>query len=118
MTIQLYGISNCSTVKKARVFLEEHGIAYQFNDFKKTPPDTALLTSWLEVLDLATLINKRGTTWRKLTETEQAQALQQDSAIALMQAYPSIIKRPVLVSDAITTVGFQEANYTKMLIAE
>lgn len=107
----LYGIPNCSTVKKARTWLDQQSCLYTFIDFKKQAPDADLIQTWLRDVPLATLLNKRGTTWRKLTAEEQARAEQTDAAIALMMAHPSIIKRPVLVHEGHTQVGFSEEAY-------
>lgn len=107
----LYGIPNCSTVKKARTWLDEHSHLYTFVDFKKQAPTAELIETWLKDVPLATLINKRGTTWRKLSADEQASAEQTDAAIALMIAHPSIIKRPVLVHAGHAQVGFSDAAY-------
>ena len=82
MTI-LYGITNCATVKKARLWLDENNIAYQFVDFKKTPPTAEQLKYWLASIPLDTLINKRGTTWRKLTPEQQAFEQKVNDTIAL-----------------------------------
>ena len=93
----IYGIPNCDTVKKARNWLAEHGIAAEFVDFKKTPPAPDLIEAWLGDIDVAVLLNKRGTTWRKLDEAQQARAATREGAVALMAAQPSLIKRPVLL---------------------
>jgi len=82
MTTTLYGITNCDSVKKARAKLKEAGADYQFCDFKKTPPDAAQIGRWLQQIELAQLLNKRGTTWRKLSVAEQAQAASEGGAIA------------------------------------
>ncbi|MBP6115585.1 MAG: arsenate reductase [Neisseriaceae bacterium] len=107
----LYGIPNCSTVKKARTWLDAQSILYTFVDFKKQAPTAELIQSWLQDVPLTTLINKRGTTWRKLSPEEQASAEHADAAIALMITNPSIIKRPVLVHAEHTQVGFSEDAY-------
>lgn len=107
----IYGIPHCGSVKKARSWLAAHGIDATWVDFKKTPPDEALLASWLEQIDLARLINRKGTTWRKLTDAEQAQADTKAGAIALMMAHPSVIKRPVLSHNEQHYVGFDSAMY-------
>lgn len=114
MTTILYGIPNCDTVKKARSWLAERGVAYEFSDFKKTPPTPELIQTWLEQQPLTVLLNKRGTTWRKLSEAEQAEAESVAGAVALMCRYPSIIKRPVLVDSGRVLVGFQAAEYEEV----
>ena len=107
----IYGIPNCDTVKKARNWLAEHGIAAEFVDFKKAPPAPDLIEAWLGDIDVAVLLNKRGTTWRKLDEAQQAQAATREGAVALMAAQPSLIKRPVLQTPQGYIVGFDEAAY-------
>ncbi|QEY24618.1 arsenate reductase [Neisseria animalis] len=109
--IKLYGIPNCDTVKKARTWLVDNGIDYEFVDFKKHAPDEALLTAWLQQVSLEILLNKRGTTWRKLSEAEQQEAQTQQGAIRLLAANPSMIKRPVLEKDGSVRVGFSAENY-------
>ncbi len=107
----MYGIPNCDTVKKARHWLAEHGIAAEFVDFKKAPPAPDLIEAWLGDIDVAVLLNKRGTTWRKLDEAQQAQAATREGAVALMAAQPSLIKRPVLSQNGRFYAGFQAAIY-------
>ena len=107
----IYGIPNCDTVKKARNWLAEHGIAAEFVDFKKTPPAPDLIEAWLGDIDVAVLLTKRGTTWRKLDEAQQARAATREGAVALMAAQPSLIKRPVLSQNGRFYAGFQAALY-------
>ncbi len=109
--ITVYGIPNCSTVKKARDWLSSHQIDYVFHDFKKSGIDAARLNDWLDQLPLDKLINRQGTTWRKLDEAARQQAATREGAIALMQGNPSLIKRPVLVKDSGIMLGFTEALY-------
>jgi arsenate reductase len=107
MSIVLYGIPNCDTVKKARAWLAGQGVAYAFHDFKKlgVPPDR--LDHWLAALGSARLVNRQGQTWRKLDAGQQAAAGDEAGARALMLAQPSVIKRPVVEWDAASvTVGF------------
>ncbi|MCS4533751.1 arsenate reductase [Neisseria montereyensis] len=107
----LYGITNCNTVKKARTWLDENHVGYEFVDFKKSPPDEALIKRWLKDIDLAVLLNKRGTTWRKLNSEQQAAAETEEGAIQLMVENPSLIKRPVLNHNGHFQAGFQTASY-------
>lgn len=109
--ILLYGIPNCDSVKKARAWLQEHNIAFEFVDFKKQAPNAALIESWLNSIPLETLLNKRGTTWRKLSDAEKAQADTLAGAIALMVSQPSIIKRPILSLNQQHYAGFQAELY-------
>lgn len=112
--MKLYGIPNCDTVKKARVFLQEKGVAYEFVDFKKKPPDAALLETWLQSVPLETLLNKRGTTWRKLDAAVQAEAAEAAGAVRVMAENPSVIKRPVLEKDGAVYVGFSADLYAEI----
>lgn len=116
MTI-LYGIPNCDTVKKARTWLAENNIGYEFVDFKKTPPDAALIERWLKDIPLETLLNKRGTTWRKLNSEEQAAAASTNGAVELMAANPSLIKRPILCHHDRYSAGFQADGYAKLFLS-
>lgn len=111
--IRLYGIPNCDTMKKARLWLEGHGIAYQFHDYKKLGVDEALLRTWVNELGWEALLNRRGTTWRKLP-AEVRDAIDEAGAIRLMRENPSIIRRPVLDRDGHRHVGFSEAEYASL----
>lgn len=94
--LKLYGIVNCNTVKKARDWLDNHQIAYQFHDFKKQGVSTELLNVWLAQFSHENLINRAGLTWRVLDEITKNTILDNASAAILMQAKTSLIKRPVL----------------------
>jgi arsenate reductase len=108
----VYGIPNCDTVKKARVWLEEHGVTFEFYDFKKAGVSTALLQDWLKDVTLDELINRRGTTWRALSEDMKGEASSTAGAIALMIHKPSIIKRPVVVVNGrVKMLGFAVEQY-------
>ncbi len=110
--IVVYGIPNCDTVRKARVWLEEHDVPFEFHDFKKAGVSTALLQDWLKDVSLDELINRRGTTWRGLSDTYKAEANTTPGAIALMIHKPSIIKRPVVVVNGrVKTLGFSAEQY-------
>jgi len=111
--IRLYGIVNCDTVKKARGWLDAKGIAYEFEDFKKTPPDAALVQHWCEVLGADAVVNRRGTTWRKLDPTTQARA--EKDAVAVLVKHPSAIKRPVIEAGADLLIGFDPNRYSQRL---
>ncbi|MCU6433627.1 ArsC family reductase [Undibacterium sp. Jales W-56] len=95
-SLVLYGIPNCDTVKKARTWLQEQGIAFTFHDFKKNGLDRQTIQTWLRHTDLDILINRKGTTWRALTDQQKNSVSDVDAAIELMIASPSVIKRPVL----------------------
>ncbi len=104
--MQLYGIPNCNTVKKARAWLDQQGIAHQFIDFKKQPATVPQLTAWAQQVGWQTLLNRAGTTWRKLSEAEQQLAVDEAGAVALMATQSSLIKRPVAEwPDGGVTVG-------------
>ncbi len=106
-TPTVYGIPNCSTVKGARVWLTEQGVDYVFHDFKKQGVPADLLPGWLAQVGWETLVNRKGTTWRKLDETTRSVVVDNASATALMLAQPSVIKRPVVLwGDGRITVGF------------
>jgi arsenate reductase len=115
--MQLYGIPNCNTVKKARDWLTAHGIAYEFHDFKKQGINSSLIESWLQQMPWEKLVNRAGMTWRNLTEAEKSAVNNADAAQALMLIKSSVIKRPVLVKDGkIISLGFSEATYKELLL--
>jgi len=104
----LYGIPNCDTVKKARAWLSERGVDYQFHDFKKSGVPADHLADWMASAGWEKLLNRAGTTWRKLDEATQAGAADAAGASALMQTEVSVIKRPVVEwADGRITVGFK-----------
>ena len=111
MTIHLFGIPNCDTVKKARLWLAAHEFAFVFHDFKKEGVDPVVATAWLGAADWQILINRKGTTWRALPDARRALVIDASSALALMCEYPSVIKRPVLHSAGQLGVGFSDAQY-------
>lgn len=113
--MDIYGIPNCSTVKKARTWLEQHGIAYQFHDFKKTGVTTEQLSAWAQQTGWEKLLNRQGMTWRQLGDDAKAGITGADAAFALMTEKTSVIKRPVLVHQGRVLVGFNEAEYTAAL---
>lgn len=117
MTVLLHGIPNCDTVKKARTWLESNGVAYTFHDFKKQGVSDAMLRGWLEQVPLSVLLNRKGTTWRALSDADKARADEADGAIALMQANPSLIKRPVLQHGNKVSVGFAADQYAALFPA-
>ncbi|MEQ1661440.1 MAG: arsenate reductase [Thiobacillus sp.] len=109
--MKLYGIPNCTTVKKARAWLAEHGHDVPFHDFKKHGVETAWLKSVAAQTGVAALLNIRGTTWRTLSEAEQATTRTESGALALMVAHTSLIKRPVLEHKGHYHLGFTDAQY-------
>ena len=108
--ITLYGIPNCDTVRKARKWLEAHGVAYAFHDFKKHGVPEDRLRDWVKQAGWENLLNRRGTTWRKLDEETRA-TIDEAAAIEIMLENPSIIKRPVVESGGTLLVGFSETDY-------
>ena len=104
--IILYGIPNCDTVKKARAWLTGQGLAYSFHDFKKAGVPPERLAAWEDALGWQKLLNRQGTTWRKLDAAVQSGVTDAASAQALMRAQPSVIKRPVVEWGHDTSVGF------------
>jgi arsenate reductase len=112
MTITLYGIPNCDTVKKARTWLADNGHDFTFHDFKKQGLTRELVAGWLEQLDWGTLVNRKGTTWRNLPDERKAQVTDKAGALELMLENPSFIKRPVLAGVGPVSVGFSADMYT------
>lgn len=111
--LTVYGIKNCDTVKKARRWLEDHGMEYQFHDFRQDGLEKKLLSSWVNTLGWEAILNKRSTTWRNLAEKDKD--ISSDAqAIKLLLANPTLIKRPVTQSNNILLVGFKEAEYKKL----
>ena len=110
----VYGITNCDTVKKARVWLAEHGVDTDFHDFKKMGVPAQELPGWISAVGWEKLLNRKGTTWRKLDAALQASVTDAETASAVMLSHPSAIKRPVVVWDnGTTTVGFDAATFEK-----
>lgn len=110
LTPTLYGIPNCDTMKKARVWLDQHGVAYSFHDYKKSGINRATLERWVGEHGWTVILNRAGTTFRKLPEAERSD-LDDDRAIALMLAQPSMIKRPVLDLGERRIIGFRPEIY-------
>jgi len=110
MTVTIYGIKNCDTMKKARKWLADHAIEAEFHDYKASGIDRAHLERWCGEAGWETVLNRAGTTFRKLDDAEK-QDLDQDKAIALMLAQPSMIKRPVVEKDSRVIVGFKPERY-------
>jgi arsenate reductase len=115
MRITIYGIRNCDTMKKARGWLESQGIEYAFHDYKEAGIDKARLESWIEVAGWETLLNRAGTTFRKLPDAAK-QDLDARKALKLMLDQPSMIKRPVLECGKSLLVGFSEEKYAALTV--
>ena len=114
MTTTLYGIPNCDTVKKARTWLDARGIGYSFHDYKKAGADADKIAAWCETVGWGKVLNRAGTTFRKLPDAEKAD-LDQDKAVMLMAANPSCIKRPILEHSGGLLVGFKDAEWAAVL---
>jgi arsenate reductase len=114
VTLTLYGIPNCDTVKKARVWLEGQGIAYTFHDYKKAGADQGKISDWIAQAGLDRVLNRAGTTFRKLPETERTN-LDEARAAALMAANPSCIKRPIVEYPGGLLVGFKPNEWQAAL---
>jgi arsenate reductase len=113
-SITIYGIKNCDTMKKARAWLDGHGVAYDFHDYKTEGISKDKLKHWSDELGWETLLNRAGTTFRKLPDADK-EGLNERRALALMLAQPSMIKRPVLEAGSRLLVGFKPEIYEKQL---
>jgi len=111
-TVTIYGIKNCDTMKKARAWLDDRGVAYAFHDYKAVGIERGVIEGWAREAGWETLLNRAGTTFRKLPEKDK-EGLTEKKAIALMVAQPSIIKRPVLDVGGKLLVGFKPEQYEK-----
>jgi arsenate reductase (glutaredoxin) len=116
MTITLYGIPNCDTVKKARAFFKDRGVVAEFVDFKKVGVPAGKLAVWMAAVGWERLLNRQGSTWRQLDEAVKASVVDADSAAAVMAANPSCIKRPVVEwGGGEVSVGFSEPQFLDLL---
>ena len=109
----MYGINNCDTIKKAKSWLNEHHIDFDFHDYKKLGIEHSQLTLWVQQLGWEQLINKRGTSWRKLDESSK-QNMDDQLAVTVMMDNPSIIKRPLLVMGEQKILGFNQQQYQQL----
>ena len=116
MAIDFYGIPGCDTVKKARKWLDASGLAYNFHDYKKEGADAGKLTAWIADKGVEIVLNKRGTTYRKLSDAEKAASADSQSAAALMVQHTSMIKRPVVEHPGGILVGFKEEEWSAALL--
>lgn len=114
MTITIYGIKNCDTMKKAFAWLDKAGVAYEFHDYKKAGAAKSDLEKWCKAAGWETVLNRAGTTFRKLPDSDK-EGLTERKAIALMIAQPSMIKRPVLDDGKRLLIGFKPDEYEKAL---
>lgn len=114
MTVTIYGIKACDTMKKARTWLDEHGVTYAFHDYKVAGIDRASVERWVEQLGWETVLNRAGTTFRKLPDAEKT-GIDAAKAVDLMLAQPSMIKRPILDLDGGLLAGFKPDAYAAVL---
>lgn len=112
MMVTVYGIKNCDTVRKARRWLDAHGVDYRFHDLRSDGLDAGRLQHWIKSVGWETLLNTRGTTWRQLPERDR-QALNESRARVLLLAHPTLIKRPVIEQGKHIIVGFTEEDYAR-----
>ncbi len=115
MTLIMFGIPNCDTVKKARNWLDTQGLAYAFHDYKKLSADREHIAQWVAQAGLDRVLNRAGTTFRKLPDSDK-QDLDETRAIALMAANPSCIKRPIVEHDSGLLLGFKQAEWEAALL--
>lgn len=113
MSVIMYGIPNCDTIKKAKKWLETNRISYDFHDFRKQGVDDLMIEKFCHKLGWETVLNKRGTTYRQLTQ-EQKDTLDKESAIRLMAQHPAMVKRPVLSVDGELHIGFKPEQYATL----
>ena len=111
--LTLYGIKNCDTVKKARCWLDDHGVEYQFHDFRQDGLDKKQLSGWIENLGWESIVNKRSTTWRNLSAQDKTIS-SNAQAIKLLLANPTLIKRPVVENNKTLLVGFKESEFEQL----
>ena len=109
----VYGIKNCDTMKKARAWLDAHKVAYQFHDYKTSGIDKAKLEAWVAKLGWETVLNRAGTTFKKLPDADK-EGLTAKKAVGLMLAQPSMIKRPILEAGGRVTAGFKPELYAEL----
>ena len=114
--MKIYGIKNCDSVKKALGFLDDHKIAYQFCDYKKQPADRKLIADFILQFGLEKVLNKKGTSFRKLSATEQESTALEKNAIDLMVKNNSLIKRPIVIGKNLALIGFDEDLYSHKII--
>ena len=114
--ITLYGIPNCGSMKKAFQWLTENGLNYHFHDYKKKGISTDVLVEWIKQVGVSALVNRSGTTWRKLSAEQQNAAGSAESAPALLTEYTSLLRRPIITDDSgkILTLGFSELDYQRL----
>jgi len=113
MTVTLFGIKNCDTVKKARRYLDEHNIDYTFHDYRVDGIDEKMVAGFIKSLGWENVLNKRGTTWRKLDDATK-ESTDESSVVALLCEHPAMIKRPILKQGKALTLGFSKASWDEL----
>ncbi len=112
--MKMYGIPNCDTVRKARKYLENKGVEFEFHDFKKQGLSQEIIRNWLNQQSIDILVNKRSTSWKQLNDS-QKEALMSGDDLSVLSDMPTLIKRPVLETDNGLLIGFKEAEYAGLL---
>lgn len=110
IVVTLYGISNCDTIKKSKIWLDQAGITYRFHDYRKQGLTINKLNQWIDYFGWSAMLNRRGTTWRQLSEDKKA-TLDRESATTIMLENLTIIKRPLLDKDGVLHLGFSDTGY-------
>ncbi|MBL8384966.1 MAG: arsenate reductase [Burkholderiales bacterium] len=113
--LTLYGIPNCDQVRRARAWLDQRRTPYRFHDFKRDGLPPALASAWLAALGAEALINRKGTTWRRLSDAERASADAPAGALALLTAQPSLVRRPVLAARGRICAGYDERAFEELI---
>lgn len=113
--ITIYGIANCDKVRQTRKWFKEQAVEHQFHDFRRDGVETTMLRKWLEQLGSNILLNRRGTTWRQLDESQKKQAESDEGVISLMQAQPAVIKRPIVEKQGHIICGFDPEQFKALL---
>ncbi len=112
----VYGIKNCNTMKKAFTWLDEHRITYQFVDYRNPGLSRETLEEILQLIDLDQLVNKRSTSWRALSDSDKEAVLNPTTAISILQAHPTLIKRPLIIDNGKAYVGFSEEAFSQQFL--
>lgn len=112
----VYGIKNCDTMKKAFTWLDHHNIEYTFQDYRQPGLSAEELTGILKLMDLSEIVNKRSTSWRALSDSEKEAVLMPATAIQILQAHPTLVKRPLIIHGDQAMVGFSEAAFQQMFL--
>jgi Spx/MgsR family transcriptional regulator len=114
--VHLYGIPNCDTVKKARIWLDTHGRSYTFHDYKKEGADPDRIAAWIAAAGLDAVVNRQGTPFRALSDADKSAAADSHTAVALLVQHPSMIKRPIADHPGGVLVGFKEEEWSAALL--